>query len=56
MHRTILPDGEKTVDRGGDKWLAEKIIDKIQNHFGEAIPKNSRNLESVQRMFPFYIP
>ena len=34
---------------GGSKRLTEKIIEKIQNHFGEAIRKKSGNLETMRQ-------
>ena len=46
MRRTKLADGKNV---GGSKCLADKIIDKMQNHFGEAICKNSGNLEAMRQ-------
>ena len=46
MRGTRLAD-EKKVGEG--KRLTEKTIDQIQNHFGEAIRKNSGNSEVVQQ-------
>ena len=46
MRGTKLAD-EKQV--GGSKCLTDKIIDKMQNHFGEAVRKNSGNLEAMRQ-------
>ena len=34
---------------GGSKHLIDKIIDNMQNHFREAILKNSGNLEAIRQ-------
>ena len=44
--------GTKLADKkqvGGSKCLADKTIDKMQNHFGEAVRKNSGNLEAMRQ-------
>ena len=46
MRGTKSADGKQV---GGSKRLTDKIIDKMQNHFEEAIRKNSGNLEAMRR-------
>ena len=46
MRGTKLADGKKVR---GSKRLTDKIIDKMQNHFGEAIRKNSGHLEAMRQ-------
>ena len=46
MRGKKLADGKNV---GGGKHLTDKVIDKMQNHFGEAIRKNSGNLEAMRQ-------
>ena len=47
IQRTKLKEGKKA---GKSKRLTDKIIDKMQNHFGEVVHKNSRNLEAMRQV------
>ena len=46
IQRTKLEEGKEV---GWSKRLTDKIIDKMQNHFGEVVHKNSRNLEAMRQ-------